>query len=57
LRSSLIAARWFAAAGFQADLVYLDASHDADDVYADIKAWWSNLRPGGVLFGDDLGLF
>lgn len=55
--TSLIAARWFAAAGFKADLIYLDASHDRDDVYSDIKAWWENLRPGGILFGDDLGLF
>lgn len=37
----------------QADLIYLDASHETDAVYADLQAWWPKLRDGGVLCGDD----
>jgi len=51
--TSLIGARWLAKRQVQADLIYLDASHDEDDVLADMRAYWPLLRPGGVLFGDD----
>ena len=40
--------------GVTADLVYIDGSHEESDVAADIEAWWSRLRPGGVIFGDDV---
>jgi predicted O-methyltransferase YrrM len=36
------------------DLVYIDASHDEESVYKDIIMWYSKLRKGGVLCGDDL---
>jgi len=51
--TSLIAARWFARQGVAASLIYLDASHDYDDVLSDMRAYWPLVRPGGVLFGDD----
>jgi predicted O-methyltransferase YrrM len=35
------------------DLVYVDASHEAEDVAKDLRAYWDVVRPGGVLFGDD----
>jgi len=35
------------------DLIYIDASHTFDAVYTDICDWWSFLRSGGILFGDD----
>jgi glycosyltransferase involved in cell wall biosynthesis/predicted O-methyltransferase YrrM len=35
------------------DLVFVDASHQEADVYADIMAWYPRLMPGGVLCGDD----
>jgi len=35
------------------DFVFLDASHDADSVYADVNAWKPKLKPTGVLAGDD----
>ncbi len=54
---SLIAARWFRLREIQADLVYVDASHDYDDVLADLRAYWPIVRPGGMLFGDDWGVW
>lgn len=52
-QSGLNAARWFAMHGVQADLIYIDASHEEADVLADILAYWPLLRVGGVIFGDD----
>lgn len=52
-QTSQIAARWLGNHRVAADLIYLDGSHDAADVAADIRAYWPLLRPGGVLFGDD----
>ena len=51
--TSLIGARWFAKQKLQADVIYVDGSHEEDDVYLDLKSYWPILRPGGVLFGDD----
>jgi SAM-dependent methyltransferase len=36
-----------------ADAIYLDASHEYQDVVADLAAYWQVLRPGGVFIGDD----
>lgn len=35
------------------DLVYVDASHQEQDVLADIRNWYSKLAPGGIICGDD----
>ena len=51
--TSAIAARWLLKHEIQADLVYIDASHDEADVYNDMVDYWKTLRPGGVMFGDD----
>jgi hypothetical protein len=51
--TSNVAAVWFAQAGLQADLIYIDACHDEDEVYLDLCHYWPLLRPGGVMFGDD----
>ncbi len=51
--TSSIAARWLFYYNVQADLVYIDASHDADDVYSDLVNYWDLLRIHGVMFGDD----
>ena len=53
---SLMAARYLALHGIQADVIYVDGSHDEDDVYRDVVAYWELLAPGGVLFGDDFPL-
>lgn len=37
----------------QAELIYIDGSHDEKDVYDDLTAYWDLLSPGGVVFGDD----
>ena len=51
--TSTIAARLLIARGVKADLVYIDASHEENDVYLDIVYYWHTLRAGGVMFGDD----
>jgi hypothetical protein len=51
--TSITAARWFMKQGFRADLIYLDGSHEEEDVYQDLQFYWKVLRPGGVIFGDD----
>lgn len=52
-QTSLIAARWLYQQGVRADLIYIDGSHDAADVTADIAAYSKLLSGRGVLFGDD----
>jgi predicted O-methyltransferase YrrM len=40
--------------GVVADLIYVDAAHDEEFVWADLNDYWPLLRRGGVMFGDDL---
>ena len=35
------------------EVIYIDAHHDEDEVYSDIRRCWKLLRPGGTMFGDD----
>jgi Methyltransferase domain len=37
----------------QADAIYIDAGHEEDEVYVDLDRYFSILRPGGAMFGDD----
>ena len=39
------------------DFVFLDGSHEEQDVYDDIAAWSPKLKPTGVLAGDDITEF
>ena len=51
--TSSIGALWLRYFGLKADLIYIDASHEEEDVYADVLNFWEALAPGGVIFGDD----
>lgn len=37
----------------QADLIYIDASHDTESVYKDIIAWSKHIKSDGMICGDD----
>lgn len=52
---SSIAAKLLKEKGITADLIYVDGSHDEEDVFVDLKNYWELLEPGGVVFGDDFG--
>ena len=52
-QTASIAALWFRYYGITADLVYLDASHEEEDVYQDLCNYWEVVADSGVLFGDD----
>lgn len=53
--TSQTAARFLSRRGVRADLIYVDASHEEIDVYADLTAYWELLESAGVMFGDDYG--
>jgi predicted O-methyltransferase YrrM len=38
------------------DLLYIDASHQEDDVYKDIVNWWPKIKDSGMMCGDDFQL-
>ncbi len=37
----------------EGDLIYIDASHEEEDVYNDIIAWYPHLAEEGIMCGDD----
>jgi len=39
----------------QPDLIYIDASHDEENVFADLCAWYPFVEKRGILCGDDWG--
>lgn len=41
----------------KADLIYVDASHDENSVYADVTSWLPHLKKGGIMCGDDWNHF
>lgn len=46
-------ALWFRRMGITADMVYVDASHEEEDVYQDLCNYWEVAGEKGLLFGDD----
>lgn len=41
--------------GVVVDLIYVDGSHEYEDVRRDLKDYWSLLKIDGFIFGDDWG--
>ena len=52
-QTSSTAAMWLRLHGFGASLIYVDGSHEEEDVYSDLLDYWEILEAGGVLLGDD----
>ncbi len=55
--TSFVAQRWFVQNNLTADLIYVDAAHEYQEVIADIAGWFKVLRPGGVMIGDDYSTY
>lgn len=53
--TSTIASKYFKFFNIKADLIYVDGSHDYEDVLSDIKNYMPLLNDGGIMFGDDYG--
>ena len=45
--------RYFRDIKLTADLIYIDASHEEEDVYKDVNNFFTLLNQGGIIFGDD----
>ena len=35
------------------DFVYVDGNHDYEFVLKDLETWFTKVKPGGIIFGDD----
>ena len=52
--TSLISARYFSNNDIRAELIFIDGSHDYEDVLLDLNAYSKLISgSGGILFGDD----
>lgn len=54
-QTSRIAAKYFRSKGIKAQLIYIDGSHEYDDVLDDIESYMPILKKDGIIFGDDYG--
>lgn len=52
-QTATTAASWFRHYGIIADMIYVDASHEEEDVYEDLCNYWGLVSNDGILFGDD----
>lgn len=52
---STAAALWLMRTNLRADMIYVDGSHEEEDVYQDLLDYHTLLKPGGIIFGDDWG--
>jgi methyltransferase family protein len=51
--TSIIAFKWLKQRNIQADIIYIDGSHEEDEIYIDIKNYYQLIKKRGVIFGDD----
>jgi len=51
--TTLEAAEIFLKKGIKPDLIYVDASHDEDSIYADLSAYFPLIKGHGKICGDD----
>lgn len=51
--SSFQAGEYFIRKNYKADIIYIDAGHEYDAVYLDIKLYWNVLKEGGYMILDD----
>ena len=52
-QTSATAALFLRTHGIQSHLIYIDGSHEEEDVYQDLLDYWPILAPKGTIFGDD----
>ncbi|MFT5404193.1 MAG: putative O-methyltransferase YrrM [Verrucomicrobiales bacterium] len=52
-QTSATAALFLRTHGIQSSLIYIDGSHEEEDVYQDLFDYWPILSSGGIIFGDD----
>jgi predicted O-methyltransferase YrrM len=52
-QTSATAALFLRTHGIQSGLIYIDGSHEEEDVYQDLLDYWPILTNGGTIFGDD----
>lgn len=45
--------RYFQYYNITAQMIYIDASHEEDDVYKDLNNYYELLEKNGIMFGDD----
>ncbi|MCX7712679.1 MAG: class I SAM-dependent methyltransferase [Chthoniobacterales bacterium] len=50
------AAIWLMRKGVVADAIYIDGSHEEEDVFQDIFNFYQVTKKGGIIFGDDVEL-
>jgi len=54
---SLTAARLLAVTNWVIDVIYVDSSHEQGETLIELHMYFSLLRPGGILLGDDWTVF
>lgn len=51
--TSINVARYLQSKQIQADMVYIDGSHEYEDVYQDLNHYYPLVKKGGIIWGDD----
>lgn len=51
--TSYIAGQLLREIGVKSEFIFIDGSHDFDDVLSDLRLYWDILAEGGILVGDD----